>query len=85
MERKIKELPEVEDAVITFATKQLKVASNHQEDLLPVLQEICASIESEVVVKQKESKVHKEKQEENQKCDNRYSCRCSIVCSRDDI
>ena len=49
MERKIKELPEVEDAVITFATKQLKVASNHQEDLLPVLQEICASIESEVV------------------------------------
>ena len=67
MERKIKELPEVEDAVITFATKQLKVASNHQEDLLPVLQEICASIESEVVVKQKESKVHKEKQEENQK------------------
>lgn len=67
MERKIKELPEVEDAVITFATKQLKVASNHQEDLLPVLQEICASIGSEVVVKQKESKVHKEKQEENQK------------------
>ena len=67
MERKIKELPEVEDAVITFATKQLKVASNHQEDRLPVLQEICASIESEVVVKQKESKVHKEKQEENQK------------------
>ena len=67
MERKIKELPEVEDVVITFATKQLKVASNHQEDLLPVLQEICASIESEVVVKQKESKVHKEKQEENQK------------------
>lgn len=67
MERKIKELPEVEDAVITFATKQLKVASNHQEDLLPVLQEICVSIESEVVVKQKESKVHKEKQEENKK------------------
>ena len=67
MERKIKELPEVEDAVITFATKQLKVASNHQEDLLPILQEICASIESEVVVKSKESKVHKEKQEENQK------------------
>ena len=67
MERKIKELPEVEDAVITFATKQLKVASNHQEDLLPVLQEICASIESEVVVKPKDSKVHKEKQEENKK------------------
>ena len=34
MEKKIKELPEVEDAVITFATKQLKVASDQQDNLL---------------------------------------------------
>lgn len=51
MERKINELPEVEAASITFATKQLRVASNHQEHLLPVLQEICASIEPEVIVR----------------------------------
>lgn len=67
MERKIKELPEVEDAVITFATKQLKVASNHQEDLLPVLQEICASIESEVVVKQKSQKCTKKNRRRTKK------------------
>ena len=50
MEKKINKLPEVEAATITFATKQLRVVSKHQEELLPVLQEICASIESEVVV-----------------------------------
>ena len=62
MERKINELPEVEVATITFATKQLCVASNHQEHLLPKLQEICASVESEVVVRvrEEEAKVEKE-------------------------
>lgn len=50
MERKIQDLPEVEAATITFATKQLVVASDNQEHLLPVLQKICSSIESEVVV-----------------------------------
>lgn len=54
MEKKINELPEVEAATLTFATKQLKVASNHQENLLPILQEICSSIESEVVVRPRE-------------------------------
>ena len=43
MEKKINELPEVEAATLTFATKQLKVASNHQEELLPVLQKVCSS------------------------------------------
>ena len=62
MERKINELPEVELATITFATKQLCVASDHQENILPKLQEICASVESEVVVrpKEEEQKVEKE-------------------------
>lgn len=69
MEKRIKDLPEVEDAVITFATKQLKVASDRQEDLLPVLQQICASIESEVVVKQKQvsvSEMRREQKEEKE-------------------
>ena len=55
MERKINELSEVEAATITFATKQLRVASNHHEDLLTTLQEICSSIEPEVIVKPKEA------------------------------
>src|SRR5699024_6742232 len=43
MERQIRELPGVEMATITFATKQLRVAANHQEELLPRFREICAS------------------------------------------
>lgn len=50
MEKKINDLEEVQKAVITFATKKLVVAAENQENLLPVLQRICASIESEVVV-----------------------------------
>ncbi len=50
MERKIQELPGVDAATIIFATKQLRIHANHSEKLLPKIQEICASIESEVKV-----------------------------------
>ena len=54
MEKKINELPEVEAATITFATKQLRVAANHEVELLTTLQKICSSIESEVIVRPRE-------------------------------
>lgn len=38
IEKKINELPEVEEAILIFATKQLQVASNSKKDLLPLLQ-----------------------------------------------
>lgn len=63
MERKINELPEVEVATITFATKQLCVVSNYQEHLLPKLQEICASVESEVVVRVREEEPKADKED----------------------
>lgn len=50
MERKIQALPEVEGATLTYATKKLVVASDHQEHLLSKIQEICSAIESEVQV-----------------------------------
>jgi len=72
MERQIQELPGVEMAVITYATKQLVVAANHQENLLPEFQRICASIESEVTVtlREEDEIVRKKKEsplEENKK------------------
>lgn len=72
MERQIQELPGVEMAVITYATKQLAVAANHQEKLLPEFQRICASIESEVTVtlREEDEIVRKKKEsplEENKK------------------
>lgn len=54
MEAKINALPEVDSAILTFATKQLKVTSASKKDLLPTLQSICSSIESEVKVLPKE-------------------------------
>ena len=50
MERRINELDDVADATITFATKQLKITGKHLDSLLPQIQDICASIESEVKV-----------------------------------
>ncbi len=72
MELKINELPEVERALITYATKQLAVASDSREDLLPRLQQICASIEDGVVVvpREESEKQSREKRtvfEENKK------------------
>ncbi len=48
MEKKINALPGVEEATITFATKQLRVLATDPDALLPEMQRICASIESEV-------------------------------------
>ena len=56
MERKIQRLPQVDFASITFATKQLQVVANTEAELLPVFQEICSSIENEVVVSKKDKK-----------------------------
>lgn len=60
MEAKINELPEVHTATITFTTKQLRVTGSNPKQLLPKFQEICSSIESEVVVKEREKKSIKE-------------------------
>ena len=54
MERAINELPQVSEATITFATKQLKVTARDFDGLLPQMQKICSGIESGVVVKERE-------------------------------
>ena len=65
MERKINELPGVEKAVLTFATKQLTVAGMHTEGLLPEIQKICADIEEEVVVIPREESVPKKQKKQS--------------------
>ena len=56
MEKQIRELPGVEEASITFATKQLRVTAEHADELLPKFQAICQSVESEVKVMPQEEK-----------------------------
>lgn len=50
MEHKIKELPGVEYATITYATKQLRLSADNAAALLPDIQKICAAIEPDVRV-----------------------------------
>lgn len=54
MERAINELPQVSEASVTFATKQLKVTARDFDGLLPQIQKICSGIESGVAVKERE-------------------------------
>ncbi len=63
MEKKINDLDYIEDAVITFATKQLRLIPNKdinikEEELLSVLQNICSSIEPEVKVVKRNNHNH---------------------------
>ena len=58
IEQKINTLPEIESAVVTFATKKLSVKSEHSSDmLLSLLQQTCDSIEDGVTVR-KEKHIH---------------------------
>lgn len=50
MEHKIKELPGVTYANISFVTKQLRLSAADHETVLPLIREICTSIESDVEV-----------------------------------
>ena len=50
MEAKIRELPGVDYATITYATKQLRLSAKDHQNILPEIQKICSSIESEVKV-----------------------------------
>lgn len=75
MERKIQELPQVDFANLIYATKQLQIVTNTDEELLPVFQTICSSIEDGVVVTKQDSRqdaskrkaAEKEKAYENRK------------------
>lgn len=50
IEAKIKALPAVKDASITFATKQLRIYAKEPDAILPAVQELCASLEPDVRV-----------------------------------
>lgn len=65
MEKAINELSGVEMATITFATKQLRVAADHQEKLLPEFQRICSSIEPQVQVLLREEKTQEKREKKH--------------------
>ena len=58
MESRINDLPEVEEASITFATKQLRVTAADPDALVSEMLRLCRTIEPDVTITPKESRVH---------------------------
>ena len=54
IEKKIQELPEVDDCILTFATRQLRVYSSVGTKLLPKMQEIADKIEPGTIIEIRE-------------------------------
>lgn len=77
IERKLKALPGVEFASITFATKQLRIAAEKQDSLLPLLRKTCASIEPDVTITPKEDTAKKSSTEE--KSDGKKDIFCILA------
>lgn len=50
IEHKLNELPEIYDATLTFATKQLKITAKNPDELLPTMCKIADSIEPGTVI-----------------------------------
>ena len=82
MEAKMNALPQVEEAVILFATRQLRVSAEDPDALLPQLQQIVSAIEEDAMIRTGESHqththachCHKEDHAHHHKHD--HICRC---------
>lgn len=70
MEKLINELPGVTSATITYATRQLRISADDYDALLPQIQKICASIESEVIVTERKTHERKAGSAEPQETEN---------------
>lgn len=58
IEQKIRQLPQVEDATITFATRQLRVTAPDPDALLPQMLELARTVEDEVTIVPREQAGH---------------------------
>ncbi len=55
IERKINELPEVEEATLTFATKQLRVTAKNPDALLEQMRQIARTVEPDATIEPRQS------------------------------
>ena len=77
MEDKINRLPQVQEAVITYALKQLKVTAEDPDALLEEMQKIVKKIESQVKIEQwGERKAHHDHHEHDHHDHDHCECGC---------
>ena len=68
MEAKFNALPEVEEATITFATKQLRLTAEDPDSLIDKLTEIAQTVEHEVVIIPREDRRDEPDHEHHREC-----------------
>ena len=69
MEAKFNALPEVEEATITFTTKQLRLTAENPDSLIEKLTEIAQSVEHEVIIVPRDEPHHEPSHEQKCGCD----------------
>ncbi len=62
IEEKIKEIKEIEDAVVVFETKQLRVTAEDPENYIDKIKDICKSIDSDIIIISKDKNWINEKE-----------------------
>ena len=68
MEAKFNALPEVQEATVTFATKQLRLTAEEPDSLIGKLTEIAQSVEHEVVIVPRDGHHHEPAHEQKHEC-----------------
>ena len=68
IEAKFNALPEVQEATITFATKQLRITAENPDALMDKLTEIARTVESEVTIVNRDEPRHGMSHEHNHEC-----------------
>ena len=82
IEAKINALPEVEEATITFATKQLRITAEDPDSLISKLTEIARTVEGEVIIRPRDDRRDEPHHEPSQEhhhgcgCGHDHECRC---------
>ena len=81
IETKFNSHPSVEEATITFATRQLRLTAKNPDKLIPELTEIARTVEGEVVIRPRDG-LHTETHHHDHECgcghhhDHDHACGC---------
>ncbi|MFV0517897.1 MAG: heavy metal translocating P-type ATPase [Aminipila sp.] len=76
IEKLISNIPEIEDATITFATKQLRVTAENPDKLIPEITRLANTIENGVIIKERDRRSRSSSSKLKKLTDNNDSCGC---------
>ena len=77
IEAKFNALPEVEEATITFTTRQLRLRAKNPDGLIPKLTEIARTVENEVEIHPRETDHHHhDHHNHHESCCHGHDCTC---------